>query len=90
MDPTLVPLLTSALRLRDLGLCRGVITLFCHGSWAYGAPAGPAGSTATVALFQDALLSFAAQHYEEANLHFAQAQRLQEGQSATEETANAR
>lgn len=41
-------------------------------------------------MFQDALLSFAAQHYEEANLQFAEAQRWQEGQSATEETANAR
>lgn len=74
-----------------MGLCRGVITLFCHGSWAYGAqPAGGSTAACTVAMFQDALLSFAAQHYEEANLQFAEAQRWQEGQSATEETANAR
>jgi hypothetical protein len=75
-----------------VGLCRGVITLFCHGSWAYGAqPAGGSNAACTVAVFQDALLSFAAQHYEEANLQFAEAQRLQEGQSTiVEETANAR
>lgn len=48
LDQNLVPLLSSALRLRDVGLCRGVLALLCHGAWAFAAPTGRA-----VVLFQD-------------------------------------
>lgn len=53
LDQNLVPLLSSALALRDVGLCRGAITVFCQGTWA--ASAAPATGSCTVALFQDGL-----------------------------------
>ena len=69
LDQNLVPLLSSALSLRDVGLCRGILALFCHGTWAWTASGSAA--PCTVAAFQDALLSFAARRYEAANLLFA-------------------
>lgn len=69
LDQNLVPLLSSALSLRDVGLCRGILALFCHGTWAWNASGSAA--PCTVAAFQDALLSFAARRYEAANLLFA-------------------
>ncbi|CAK8993453.1 unnamed protein product, partial [Durusdinium trenchii] len=81
LDQNLVPLLSSALRLRDVGLCRGVLALLCHGAWAFAAPTGRA-----VVLFQDALLCFAQKRYEEANLLFAKSY---EDPDAWEDTNNA-
>eukprot|EP00438_Fugacium_kawagutii_P029637 Skav202680 [mRNA] locus=scaffold1791:647385:680064:+ [translate_table: standard] len=63
LDQNLVPLLSSALSLRDVALCRGAMAVFGQGTWAAGAAPGSC---------TDALLSFAAQRYEEANLMFAQ------------------
>ena len=82
LDQNLVPLLSSALKLRDVGLCRGILALFCHGTWAYAAgSAGSAAAGSTVAAFQDALLSFAARRYEAANLLFAKSYQERTGES---------
>eukprot|EP00969_Alexandrium_andersonii_P135284 5984541-Alexandrium_andersonii.AAC.1 len=50
--------LSSALALRSGGLCRGVFALYGHAAYALGGEA-PAD-------YQDALLAFASQRYEEA------------------------
>ena len=38
LEQSLLPLLRSALKLHDVGLCRGALTLLSHGAWAFQAP----------------------------------------------------
>ena len=58
LEHSLAPLLSAALALRSVGLCRGVFALYGHAAYAMGGNA--------LNLCQDALLAFAAQRHEEA------------------------
>lgn len=83
LEQNVVPLLRCALKLHDVGLCRGALTLLKHGAWAFQAPKVQVTEALELyaamrcfALLCIALLHailFAAVRFEEANLLFCEA-----------------
>ncbi|CAJ1380493.1 unnamed protein product [Effrenium voratum] len=65
LEQTLASLLSSALQMKDVGRCRGILALLCQLAWAASLSVG------FVVSFQEPLILAAERRHEEANLLFA-------------------